>query len=223
MSKENLGSVIGPQGPKGSTGATGATGPQGPTGATGATGPQGPQGPKGDTGATGPQGPSVQSDWTQTNTSALDYIKNKPDINSTYQLIGEFDITKVADGVKTVQALLAELYSSLETAHQALASNEYIEITTLYIRSVAHYVSIPSGKLYSKSESIGTIGGFGARFASNNIQFRVAYLKSTASSSYYKYSNTDMTNNTVSTGDLSTTVESSGSNYILRYRKYRVI
>ena len=122
-----------------------------------------------------------------------------------------------------MQTLLSELYNSFETAHQALATNEYIEITVLYIRSVAHYPSIPSAKLYTKSESIGTIGGFGARFASNNIQFRVAYLKSTASASYYKYSNTDTTNNSVTAGDLSTTVESSGTSYILRYRKYRKI
>lgn len=83
MSKENLGSVIGPQGPQGSTGPTGATGPQGPTGATGATGATGPQGPQGPQGPTGPQGPSVQSDWNQTDTSALDYIKNKPGDAST--------------------------------------------------------------------------------------------------------------------------------------------
>ena len=59
----------GPQGPKGDTGETGATGPQGPKGDTGETGPQGPA---------GPQGPSVQSDYGQTDTEALDFIKNKP-------------------------------------------------------------------------------------------------------------------------------------------------
>lgn len=38
---------------------------------------KGPQGP------TGPQGPSVQSDWSQTDASALDYIKHKPGNAST--------------------------------------------------------------------------------------------------------------------------------------------
>ena len=73
----------------GSTGATGATGPigatgvpgspGGATGATGLTGATGPSGgPTGATGATGPQGPSLQADWDQTDTGALDYIQNKP-------------------------------------------------------------------------------------------------------------------------------------------------
>lgn len=75
----DLGNVIGPQGPKGETGASGAQGEQGPKGDKGDTGETGPQGPKGDT---GPQGPSVQSDYNQSDSSALDYIKNKPELGT---------------------------------------------------------------------------------------------------------------------------------------------
>jgi len=64
--RDDVVTIVGPQGPIGLTGAkgaTGATGPQGPIGLTGAKGATGPQGPigltgaKGATGATGPQGP----------------------------------------------------------------------------------------------------------------------------------------------------------------------
>ena len=45
-------------------------------------GDPGPQGPSGPQGPEGPQGPSVQSDWNQTDNTALDFIKNKPTIPS---------------------------------------------------------------------------------------------------------------------------------------------
>lgn len=87
---------VGPQGPKGEKGdaftysdftaeqlATlkgekGDTGPQGPKGETGATGATGPQGPKGDTGDQGPAGAGVQPDWNQNDSTAADYVKNRP-------------------------------------------------------------------------------------------------------------------------------------------------
>ena len=92
-------SVVGPQGPTGAQGEPGPIGPtgrdgyegkDGPTGPIGPVGPTGPQGPAGAgsigptgptgaPGALGPTGPSIQSDWNQTDTTALDYIKNKPD------------------------------------------------------------------------------------------------------------------------------------------------
>ena len=106
--------VQGPTGPQGPTGATGPTGPQGPTGATGATGPAAGFGtptatasllPAGSTptvsiSASGadtakvfdfafgiPSGDSnVQSDWNQTDTTADDYIKNKPTIADTWNI-----------------------------------------------------------------------------------------------------------------------------------------
>ena len=77
------------KGAKGDTGATGAQGPQGEQGPQGIQGLQGPAGPKGeqgiqglkgDKGDKGDAGPTVQSDWNQTDTSALDFIKNKPNI-----------------------------------------------------------------------------------------------------------------------------------------------
>ena len=61
----------------------GTKGDTGAQGVKGDTGSQGIQGIKGDTGATGPAGSNanqIQSDWNQTNTSSLDYIKNKPDV-----------------------------------------------------------------------------------------------------------------------------------------------
>ena len=99
---------VGPVGPKGDTGATGPQGPkgdtgqQGPKGDTGATGATGPQGPKGDTGPAGagvpdggtagqllsktesgtewidPPQSGVQPDWNQNDSTAADYIKNRP-------------------------------------------------------------------------------------------------------------------------------------------------
>ena len=87
---------------KGEKGDTGATGPQGPKGDKGDTGPQGP---KGDTGETGPAGAGVpdggtagqllsktesgtewtdppqsgvQPDWNQNDSTAADYVKNRP-------------------------------------------------------------------------------------------------------------------------------------------------
>ena len=96
---------VGPQGPQGEKGDTGATGPQGPKGDVGATGATGPQGPKGDKGETGPAGvgvpdggtvgqllsktesgtewidppqSGVQHDWNQNDSTAADYIKNRP-------------------------------------------------------------------------------------------------------------------------------------------------
>ena len=73
-------------------------GDPGPKGDTGETGPQGEQGPKGDTGAPGPTytagtnitisadnvisatggGGSVQPDWNQNDSTASDYVKNRP-------------------------------------------------------------------------------------------------------------------------------------------------
>lgn len=85
--------VKGDTGDLGPQGSIGLTGVAGSTGATGAKGDTGSQGPKGDTGSTGPAGTTdynllsnkptipaaqIQSDWSQTNTSSLDYIKNKP-------------------------------------------------------------------------------------------------------------------------------------------------
>ena len=90
---------------KGEKGDTGATGPQGPKGDAGATGATGPQGPKGDKGETGPAGvgvpnggtvgqllsktesgtewidppqSGVQPDWNQNDSTAADYVKNRP-------------------------------------------------------------------------------------------------------------------------------------------------
>jgi hypothetical protein len=60
------GDLVGPQGPPGNDG------PQGPDGIQGVPGADGPPGP------IGPQGPSFQSDYNQTDSAALDYIKNKP-------------------------------------------------------------------------------------------------------------------------------------------------
>lgn len=99
---------IGPQGPKGETGSQGPkgdTGDIGPQGPQGEQGPQGDQGPKGDTGETGPTGAGVpdggtagqllsktesgtewidppqsgaQPDWNQNDSTAADYVKNRP-------------------------------------------------------------------------------------------------------------------------------------------------
>ena len=46
-------------------------GPKGDDGKDGKDGPPGPEGPQ------GPAGPTVQSDWFENNTEALDYIKNR--------------------------------------------------------------------------------------------------------------------------------------------------
>ena len=96
---ENIELTPGPQGPAGPQGEQGEQGPKGDKGDTGLTGPQGPKGDKGDTGLTGAQGPqgeqgpqgpqgeqgpagqnAAQADWNQTDSSAVDYIKNKPTI-----------------------------------------------------------------------------------------------------------------------------------------------
>lgn len=99
---------IGPQGPKGETGSQGPkgdTGDIGPQGPQGEQGPQGDQGPKGDTGEQGPAGAGVpdggtvgqllsktetgtewidqpqsgvQPDWNQNDSTAADYVKNRP-------------------------------------------------------------------------------------------------------------------------------------------------
>lgn len=53
-------------------------GPQGPQGIQGIQGIQGPQGQQGIQGERGPQGPSVQSNWTEQDSSSLAYIQNKP-------------------------------------------------------------------------------------------------------------------------------------------------
>ena len=100
----------GPKGETGETGPKGDTGPQGPQGIQGETGPQGPQGIQGETGAQGPKGdtgdsgvyigttapsdpdvnvwinPSgtmsfIQSDWNETDSTASDYIRNKPNLS----------------------------------------------------------------------------------------------------------------------------------------------
>ena len=98
----------GPKGDTGATGATGPQGPKGdtgPQGPKGEQGPQGEQGPKGDTGETGPSGAGVpdggtagqllsktesgtewidppqsgvQPDWNQNDSTAADYVKNRP-------------------------------------------------------------------------------------------------------------------------------------------------
>ena len=94
----------GPQGPKGDTGEqgpkgdTGSQGPQGETGPQGEQGQAGPQGPTGDSGVyigtTAPTDPDVnvwinpsgtmsfiQSDWNETDSTASDYIRNKPNLS----------------------------------------------------------------------------------------------------------------------------------------------
>jgi len=94
----------GPQGPKGDTGEqgpkgeTGSQGPQGETGPQGEQGQAGPQGPTGDSGVyigtTAPSDPDVnvwinpsgtmsfiQSDWNETDSTASDYIRNKPNLS----------------------------------------------------------------------------------------------------------------------------------------------
>lgn len=109
----------GSQGPKGDIGATGAQGPQGETGPQG---PQGPKGDTGEQGVQGNPGTSVthfwngttltinsasgtssanlkgqdghnvQSDWDETNSESLSYIKNKPFIpnaNANLEYLGQ--------------------------------------------------------------------------------------------------------------------------------------
>ena len=93
------------KGEKGDTGATGPQGPQGEQGPKGDTGDIGPKGPKGDTGEQGPVGAGVpdggtvgqllsktesgtewidppqsgvQPDWNQNDSTAADYVKNRP-------------------------------------------------------------------------------------------------------------------------------------------------
>ena len=68
----------GPQGEKGQDGINGQDGVQGPQGNTGVQGPQGEIGPQGPAGESASGGNQVQSDWAQTDTTAVDYIKNKP-------------------------------------------------------------------------------------------------------------------------------------------------
>ena len=94
--------ATGATGPQGPQGLQGEIGPQGPQGVQGI---QGEQGPKGDTGETGPAGvgvpdggtagqllsktesgtewidppqSGVQSDWNQNDSTAADYVKNRP-------------------------------------------------------------------------------------------------------------------------------------------------
>ena len=111
--------ATGPQGIQGATGVAGidgATGVAGINGATGATGPQGIQGATG-TGAIGPQGATgiqgatgligatgglinqLQTDWAQSNNTAVDYIKNKPTLGSSSSLDAG-----VANGVATLDS-----------------------------------------------------------------------------------------------------------------------
>ena len=73
--------ATGSQGIQGAQGPVGQTGAQGTMGTTGSQGAMGIQGDQGLTGATGAQGPSVQSDWDQTDTTALDYVENKPTLD----------------------------------------------------------------------------------------------------------------------------------------------
>ena len=92
----------GATGPQGQKGEPGPQGPKGDAGATGATGPQGPKGDKGDTGPAGvgvpnggiagqllsktesgtewidPPQSGVQPDWNQNDSTAPDYVKNRP-------------------------------------------------------------------------------------------------------------------------------------------------
>lgn len=89
----------------------GTNGAPGPTGATGATGSTGAQGPKGDTGsigsigATGSQGIAggvTNADWSETNSSSISFIKNKPiktftagtsrTLNSSFQISTTNDV-----------------------------------------------------------------------------------------------------------------------------------
>lgn len=100
----------GPQGATGPQGPKGDTGEQGPKGDTGSQGPQGETGPQGEQGQAGPQGPTgdsgvyigttaptdpdvnvwinpsgtmsfIQSDWNETDSTASDYIRNKPNLS----------------------------------------------------------------------------------------------------------------------------------------------
>ena len=95
-------------------------------GATGATGPQGPQGP------TGPQGPSVQSDWNQTDTSALDYIKNKPG-NATTSNNGLMTTSQVTDltNVKAGKLNISRTDLSANTAAEIISAHgQYLVMFT---------------------------------------------------------------------------------------------
>ena len=96
--------IDGATGVAGINGATGATGPQGIQGATG-TGAIGPQGATGIQGATGLIGATgglinqLQTDWAQSNNTAVDYIKNKPTLGSSSSLDAG-----VANGVATLDS-----------------------------------------------------------------------------------------------------------------------
>ena len=109
----------GPQGPQGADGAQGTQGPQGADGAQGTQGPQGTQGTPGETAWVGTQqayeqlpsheqnklycitdGSPIdqeQADWNQSNSSSVDYIKNKP---STEQWV--FTVDDGQGGTTTV-------------------------------------------------------------------------------------------------------------------------
>lgn len=71
---------------------------------------------KGPQGATGPQGPSVQSDWTQTDSTQLDYIKHKPtgyEVDTSYRIIKTDSSGTFIDLAKQASAEFGNVVSNL--------------------------------------------------------------------------------------------------------------
>lgn len=174
----------GPQGPQGETGATGATG------ATGPQGPQGEQGPKGDDGSVvawnqkvstgtniatvtidgvetevyapeGGGGSQVQADWSQSDSAAVDFIKNKPTIPAA-QVQADWNVTsssskafiKNKPAIPTMPAHMRVLFSAwsapLSYFKRALSYSSAINIVGFddFLYTSQNWQTITPAKFY---------------------------------------------------------------------------
>lgn len=132
----------GPQGEPGPQGEQGATGPQGPKGEQGPTGPQGPQGPKGE------DAPIVQSDWTQNDETAADYIKNRPgayDIvqktqaaTGTFADLGSTNLVQIPSAVAVEGQQVIVTVDGADTIYTVLAPADDGDTTAVYFGTVTY-------------------------------------------------------------------------------------
>lgn len=93
---------------------------------------------------------NVQSDWNQTNTTADDYIKNKPTLGTDSSVTGEYPIQVDIDGVHRVVKVADDAYVVIEpdSSNTVALPNTNLGNSDLSLTDLARWVNVNGGAIY---------------------------------------------------------------------------
>ena len=157
----------------------------------------------------------------QTLTGAIEEVKASVSvISGVMKLLGTYEISKLADGVKSFKELFQEAYTDLATVFSNLTASQYIKV----ISATPDSVTYPDGFAYAKSAEFQTsidaeYSFTRTTFAGSNMQtFEVV---AGTSGRYYYASFTAPS--TIAITDNRSNVVPSGSSVKIKYELYETV